>query len=77
MPKQCATKQQPEQGKYIDEYCPVCGKQLNTWDVRICKALGYKRTICEECVAKEYDKTVDELRAVMQSYFGMIPCLGI
>lgn len=78
MPKQCTTKKQPEQGKYIDKECPLCGKRLNTWDVRVCKALGYKNTtVCEECVAKEYDKTVEEFRSVMEAHFGMRPCMGL
>lgn len=57
--------------------CNVCGKHLNSWDLRCSKALGYKKPICEKCIALEYDKTTEEIREIMKSYFGMIPCLGI
>jgi len=57
--------------------CNLCEKRLNSWDLRCSKALGYKNPICEGCIAKEYDKTIEELRVIMKSYFGMIPCLGI
>lgn len=51
-----------KKGKKIDEYCNSCGEQLNTWDARISKALAYKYPVCEKCIAKEYDREVDELR---------------
>ena len=64
-------------GKLIDKFCPMCKKQLNTWDARCSKALAYKNPICESCIAKEYDIEVDTLRAKMERVFGMRPCLGI
>lgn len=63
--------------KWLNESCHLCGKRLNSWDQRICKALGYRRTICEGCVAKEYGQDVDELRATLEDFFGMRPCQGL
>lgn len=60
-----------------DISCHSCGKDVNSWDKRISRALGYKNIVCEECVAKEYDMTVDELRYTMKNHFGLIPCPGI
>lgn len=65
------------QGRLLDENCHVCGKQLNTWDVRCSKALAYQHNTCESCIANEYDKTPDELRDSLEDYFGMRPCQGI
>lgn len=62
--------------KLLNEYCIHCGKQITTWDKRLGKALGYKNTTCENCIAKEYDVTVEELRATAERYFGLIPCFG-
>ena len=41
-------------GKWLDEYCNSCGRQINTWDKRISKVLAYKYPCCEDCIAKEY-----------------------
>lgn len=67
----------PQQGRWLDEYCHACGHQINTWDKRCSKALAYINPNCESCIAKEYDKTVDELRGFFEGWFGMRPCLGI
>lgn len=64
--------------KWLEEKCPRCGGRMNTWDVRCSKALGYlKYQVCEECLCKEYGRTVDELRSTMEGYFGMRPCQGL
>ncbi len=63
--------------KWLDEACHVCGEQINSWDKRCGKALGYNRAVCEACIIKEYDVTVDTFRAMMNHHFGMIPCLGL
>ena len=64
--------------KWLDLNCPGCGEQLNSWDVRCSKALGYKKyQVCETCITKEYDVDVDELRATMERVFGMQPCQGL
>lgn len=60
-----------------DIECPVCGGEVNSWDKRISRALGYKRIVCEECIAEEYDISVEELRRTMKDHFGLIPCPGI
>jgi len=60
-----------------DISCKVCGGDVNSWDKRISRALGYKSIVCEECVAKEYGTTVQELRDTMKNHFGLIPCPGI
>lgn len=57
--------------------CHVCGEELNSWDKRISHALGYKQITCEKCVAKEYGKDVQEVREIMEDFFGMRPCQGI
>ena len=61
----------------IDKNCNKCDTQLNTWDAKLSKALAYKLPICEKCIAKEYDLTVEELRDKMENFFGMRPCIGI
>lgn len=63
--------------RLLDQYCPVCKKQLNSWDARCSKALAYKTPICESCIAKEYDIEVPALRSRMERVFDMRPCLGI
>ncbi len=64
--------------KWLGVGCPNCGTQLNSWDVKVSKALGYKKyQVCEGCICKEYDVTKDELRDQMEDYFGMRPCKGI
>mgnify|MGYP007125814211 CR=1 FL=1 len=63
--------------RWLDASCHVCGARLNSWDAKISKALKYKHQTCEKCVAKEYDKTVDEVRDIMEDFFGMRPCQGV
>jgi len=63
--------------KWLDEKCNICGQQLNSWDKRLSKALTYKNTVCEKCIAKEYDMNVDALRSRMEDFFGLRPCEGI
>lgn len=63
---------------WTDEECRICGRKLNSWDIRICKALLIVPHECEECIAgEEYGMTVDALRARMLEKFGMEPCKGI
>lgn len=58
--------------------CPVCGKEkTNSWEKKISRALKYNGIVCETCIAKEYDVSVDELRRTMETHFGLVPCLGI
>lgn len=57
--------------------CNLCEKELNSWDKRISKALGYKNPNCETCIAKEYHMEVGEIRDKMETYFDMRPCQGI
>ena len=57
--------------------CNNCSEEVNSWDKRYSRALGYKFIVCETCIAKEYDVTVQELRAIMRDHFGLIPCPGI
>lgn len=62
---------------WLDENCNVCGKQVNSWDERVRKALCYQTPHCEKCIAKEYGETVEDLRGIMEEEFGMAPCEGI
>jgi len=58
--------------------CHVCGaEETNSWDKRISRALGYKHIVCEKCIAKEYDVSVEELRQTMEGHFGLLPCPGL
>jgi hypothetical protein len=57
--------------------CNSCGTELTSWDIRCSKVLGYKNSVCESCIAKEYDKTVEELRGTLEEFFGLMPCQGI
>lgn len=63
--------------KHTGKYCNVCEIELTSWDLRCSKALAYKYPICEGCISKEYEKTEDELREIMEDYFGMRPCQGL
>ena len=64
--------------RWYDMPCPVCGaEQVNSWDKRVSRALGYKQIVCEACIAKEYDTTAEELRHTMESQFGLVPCPGL
>lgn len=63
--------------KWLDENCHVCGEQINSWDKRCSKALAYKHTVCEKCIAKEYDLEVATLRSRLEHHFGLRPCLGL
>lgn len=60
-----------------DMECNVCASEVNSWDKRCSRALGYKNIVCECCIAKEYDVTINELRRTMEEHFGLIPCPGI
>ena len=60
-----------------DVACNVCAGEVNSWDKRCSRALGYKSSVCESCIAKEYDVTAQELRGTLQEHFGLIPCPGI
>ena len=60
-----------------DLSCPVCGGEVNSWDKRCSRALGYQQIVCECCIAKEYEIDVEELRDTMKEHFGLIPCPGI
>lgn len=63
---------------WYDIPCNACGKEeTNSWDKRCSRALGYKHIVCEDCIAKEYDLTVEELRDTMRDHFGLLPCPGI
>ncbi|GHU57192.1 hypothetical protein AGMMS49975_22190 [Clostridia bacterium] len=66
-----------EKVKWLDEYCHVCGKQLNSWDAKCAKALAYRNRTCEKCIAAEYDKPPEELRDMLEHFFGMRPCMGV
>lgn len=63
--------------KWLGIPCHACGGDTNSWDRKINKALGYKHLTCEACVAKEYGKSVAEVREIMEDFFGMRPCQGI
>ncbi len=62
---------------YPDISCPICDGEVNSWDKRCSRALGYKAIVCEECIAAEYEIEVEELRDTMKEHYGLIPCPGI
>ena len=62
---------------YPDLVCPVCGGDVNSWDKRCSRALGYRQIVCEGCISEEYQVTVENLRYVMENHFGLVPCPGI
>jgi len=65
-------------GRTLHIPCGNCGAELNTWDARVSKALGYRNIIvCEKCICEEYGVTKDELRDAMNERFGLVPCQGI
>lgn len=67
----------PEKVKWLDEECHICKGRINSWDKRCGKALGYRQAICEDCIIKEYDVTIETFRSIMNHHFGMVPCLGL
>lgn len=62
--------------KHTGTYCK-CKIELTSWDLRCSKSLAYKIPRCEKCIAKEYDKTVEELRGALEDFYGMRPCMGV
>ena len=63
---------------WTDDECIECDARLNSWDIRICKALLITPYQCEKCIAEKiYGMTVDALRNRMLEKFGMEPCKGI
>ena len=64
--------------KWYDIPCHACQKpEVNSWDKRCSRALGYRFIVCEDCIAKEYGISVDDLRHTMRAHFGLLPCPGI
>lgn len=74
----------------LEERNRICQKKLNGWmktainvetsltaDARLSKTLAYKHSVCESCMAKEYDMDIEAFRAQMEGYFGIRPCLGL
>ena len=62
---------------YPDIACPVCGVDVNSWDKRFCRLLGYLQIVCEGCISVVYLVTVENLRYLMDIHFGLVPCPGI
>ena len=62
--------------KHTGKYCHSCGQELTSWDMRCSKALAYHSPVCEQCIAKEYDLAVEEVRGVLEDFYGMRPCMG-
>ena len=63
--------------RWLDKECNSCGKQLNTWDMRLSKTLTYEFPVCEHCIAVEYDMDVAVLRSHFENVFGLVPCTGL
>lgn len=63
--------------KHTGQYCNICESELTSWDLRCSKSLAYKHPVCEACIAKEYDRTLEELRGIMEDFYGMRPCQGL
>lgn len=63
--------------KWLDKKCNVCDQQLNSWDAKLSKTLMYQNSVCEKCIANEYDMDVDVLRSYFEEVFGMKPCAGL
>ena len=66
-----------EKVKWLDENCNACGTRINSWDKKLSRTLAYKYSVCECCIAKEYDMDVEALRSRMENFFGMRPCQGL
>ena len=62
--------------KHTGQFCN-CKQELTSWDLRCSKSLAYKIPVCEACIAKEYGKTVDEIRDTLEEFFDMRPCQGL
>ena len=49
--------------------CPLCGRELTSWDDRASRALGYLTyQVCEACLCEEYGKTQAELRDILKDF---------
>jgi len=59
-----------------NECCRSCGRQMNTWDMRLTKTFKVYNT-CEDCFCQIYDMSKDAFRARMEDYLGLRPCKGI
>ena len=57
--------------KHTGQYCYQCNQELTSWDLRCSKAVTYQNPVCEQCIAKEYDLSSNELREIMETFFGM------
>lgn len=58
------------------EKCILCGKEMNSWDVRLSKTLKCGNR-CEECLCGIYGFKQEAFRAKMEAYFDIRPCRGI
>lgn len=58
-------------------FCNKCSGELNSWDLRLSKALAYRYPLCENCIADEYGMDKKYFRNRMENYFGIRPCLGL
>ena len=42
-----------DKARWLGISCPLCGQELNSWDVRCSKSVGYlDYQICENCLCK-------------------------
>lgn len=62
---------------YPDLSCSVCSGEVNSWNERCSRVLGYKQIVCEDCISHKYEIDVEELRYTMKNHFGLVPCPGI
>ena len=67
-----------DKARWLGISCPLCGQELNSWDVRCSKSVRYlDYQICENCLCKEYDMEKEEFRDRMEAYFEIRPCRGL
>ncbi len=45
--------------------CAICDGEVNSWDKRCSRALGYKHIVCERCIAAEYWRYENSLQKVL------------
>ena len=69
-----ADNMETDREQWLDIPCSRCmKKKITKWDKRCSLALGYKALVCEDCISKDYDLTVDELQEALWEHFRLTP----
>lgn len=59
--------------QWSNKYCKLCGRRMNKWDERCSFAMREPPT-CEKCLAKKFDKTIEELNQFLDEWYHIREC---